>query len=533
MITVNNVKLSLDYGDNEIKTKLKEILGINVERYKIIKRSVDARKKDNVFFVCSIEVEVNGNESRLVKNCKNKDVFISSQQKYIPPECRSKLNKKVIIAGSGPAGLFCAYILANAGLAPIIIERGKPVDERMQDVERFKKTGILNTESNIQFGEGGAGTFSDGKLNTGIKDERIRYVIETFAEMANGGADDILYMAKPHIGTDRLVNIIRNMREKIKELGGSILFEHKLADIMTDKNRIRAVKIEHGGNLIETECDALVLAIGHSARDTVKMLYENNIYMEQKPYAVGVRIEHKRSMIDKSQYGDFAGHEHLGAADYKISFTPDGKRGVYSFCMCPGGVVVPAASEEGCLAVNGMSEFARDAENSNAALLVGITPSDLASDSPLAGVELQRKIERLAFKLGGGDYKAPIQLAGDLLAGRASKNIGDIVPSYVPGVEPSDLRECLPDFVIDSIRLALPEFGKRIAGYDGYDAVLTGVESRSSSPVRIKRDAQTFECSTGGIYPCGEGAGYAGGIVSAAVDGIKCAEKIITETDMH
>lgn len=527
MITLNNLKIPLDYSEYDIKCEVSKILGTDVLSLKIIRRAVDARKKNNVFFVYNVDVEVSGNEDAIVKRCHSKDIFISERSSFIPLLKNKNADKKIIVVGSGPAGLFASYVLAKSGLTPIVIERGKAVDERREAVELFKNTGILNTETNIQFGEGGAGTFSDGKLNTGVKDKRIRYVLETFAEMANGTADDILYMAKPHVGTDRLINIVRNMRNSIISLGGKFLFEHKFSDIIVEDGNIRAIEVENENKKMFMPCDVLVLATGHSARDTFKMLHNRGIYMEQKPYAVGVRIEHKRSMIDKSQYGEFAGHRNLGAADYKISCTPDGMRGVYSFCMCPGGVVVPASSEVGCLAVNGMSEYKRDAENSNAALLVGIAPEDLKSDDPLAGIELQRQIESKAYALGGGGYKAPVQMVGDLLCGKASRSIGDVVPSYLPGVTPSDLRECLPDFVIESIKCALPKFGRMIEGYDRYDAVLTGVESRSSSPVRIKRCPDTLMCNVNGIYPCGEGAGYAGGIVSAAVDGIRCAEAVI------
>lgn len=528
MITLNNIKMRLDCSEDDIIAKVSEKLGVKVLSVKILKKAVDARKKDDVHFVFNVEAEVSCDEHKLIRKCGNKDIFISRSEAYTPPIAVSSGRKrKTIVVGGGPAGLFCAYILAMAGAEPVLIERGKCVDERLKDIELFKNTGILNTESNIQFGEGGAGAFSDGKLNTGIKDVRIKYVLKTFAEAAEGNADDILYAAKPHIGTDRLIDIIRNMRKKIISMGGKVIFGCKLCGIIAENNVLRGVRLEKDGMVTDTECDSLVLAIGHSARDTVKMLYDSGIYMEQKPYAMGVRIEHKRELIDKSQYGAFAGHKSLGAADYKISCTPDGQKGVYSFCMCPGGEVVPAASETGMLAVNGMSRFARDAENSNSALLVGVSPNELKSDDPLAGIELQRRTERLAFELGGGGYKAPVQLAGDLIAGKASHSLGNVKPSYKPGVTPTDLRSCLPDFIIEAVRASLPVFGRMIEGFDAYDAVLTGVESRSSSPVRIKRDSITFECNIKGIYPCGEGAGYAGGIVSAATDGIKCAEKII------
>lgn len=525
MITVNNIKVSLDSDESALKKAVELKLKTNIKTIKILHRAIDARKKDNIIIVYKVEVSVDNEHKFLSKN-KDKDVYLSDTQTYSPPYQLSKRRYKTVVVGSGPAGLFCAYILALRGGQVILIERGKAADERKKAVEFFKKTGILDTETNIQFGEGGAGTFSDGKLNTGIKDKRIYFVLETFAEFAEGKADDILYNAKPHLGTDRLIDIVKNMRQKIISLGGSVRFGCKLTDILTENNVLTGVKCCNNGISEEISCDNLVLAIGHSARDTVKMLYEHGVFMEQKPFAMGVRIEHKREMIDKSQYGKFAGHKNLGTADYKISCKTSEGRGVYSFCMCPGGYVVPASSENGMLAVNGMSEFARNADNSNSALLVGISPNDFGSSHPLAGMELQRKTEKAAFNIAGG-YKAPVQLVGDLISLRASNSIGDIVPSYLPGFEPCDLRACLPGFIIDSIRLALPAFGKMINGFDTYDAVLTGVESRSSSPVRICRNSETLQCNIKGVYPCGEGAGYAGGIVSAACDGIKCAEKIL------
>ena len=525
LITINNIKLSLDATAEDIKKAAQSALGASILELKILKKSVDARNKSDVKFVYTVEVSAN-NEDKVLKRCKNKNVSKSERKPYTNPTLAVGKNAETVVVGSGPAGLFCAYVLARAGANVTLIERGLPVEERAKSVELFKKTGILNTESNIQFGEGGAGTFSDGKLNTGIKDERIRFVLETFAKFANGEADDILINAKPHLGTDRLISVVKNMRNEIISLGAKFLFSHKLEDIITENGKLTGITIQAPSGKIVMPCQRLVLATGHSARDTFYMLNSHKIAMEQKPFAMGVRIEHPREMIDKSQYGDFASHKALGTADYKISCTPNGKRGVYSFCMCPGGVVVPAASEEGMLAVNGMSEYARMAKNSNAALLVGVSPDDLKSDNVLAGIELQKETEKAAYSIGGG-YKAPIQLAGDLMNNKASTAVGDIEPSYEPGVVPCDLRECLPDFIIESIREALPVFGTMIEGYDRYDAVLTGVESRSSSPIRILRDPITLCSSIEGIYPCGEGAGYAGGIVSAAVDGIKCAERII------
>lgn len=523
MITINNIKLPVESDEGELKNVIERIIGTRINSFKILHRSIDARKKDNILFVYSVEVSTN-NEQKILSR-KNKDISASDTQKYDPPYKVSRRLNRTVIAGSGPAGLFCAYILALRGVHVILLERGKAVNERKAAVDFFKKTGILDTETNIQFGEGGAGTFSDGKLNTGIKDKRIRFVLETFARFADGKADDILYNAKPHLGTDRLVDIIKNMRNELIRLGAVVHFECKLTDIITENNVLTGVRYTENGSTNELPCDELVLAIGHSARDTVNMLYGHGVAMEQKPFAMGVRIEHKRTMIDKSRYGKFAGNEKLGTADYKLSCKVGGV-GVYSFCMCPGGVVVPASSEVGMLAVNGMSEYARKADNSNSALLVGVSPEQFGSDHPLAGIELQRKTEKAAFDIAKG-YRAPVQLVGDLLNNRASSGTGDVVPSYLPGVEPCDLRDCLPPFIIDPIRDALPQFGKTIEGFDTYDAVLTGVESRSSSPVRICRNSETLQSNITGLYPCGEGAGYAGGIVSAACDGIKCAEKIL------
>ncbi len=527
--------MPLDYTQAQLKREIERQLGAPVVDFRILRKSVDARKKDNLFFVLNVEAAPQQEENAVLRRCaKNKNIQKASRTEYqFHISVTPSLRLRPVVVGSGPAGLFCAYALAKAGAQPILLERGKPVEERMQDVARFRSSGILNTESNIQFGEGGAGTFSDGKLTTGIKDPRCSYVLKTLADMAEGEAEDILYMAKPHIGTDRLVKIVKNMRRQIIQAGGTVLFSHKFDDIVHENGILRGILAEYQGEKKEISCNALVLAIGHSARDTFSLLHHHGLAMEQKPYAIGVRIEHKRAMIDRSQYGDFAGHPALGAADYKLSCTPDGLRGVYTFCMCPGGVVVPAASEEGCLAVNGMSEYARNAENSNAALLVGVSPADFPSSHPLAGVELQRKIERAAFLLGGGNYAAPVQLAGDLIKGRASQSLGSVQPSYLPAYTTADLRDCLPPFIIESIRAALPIFGKSIEGYDSYDAVLTGVESRSSSPVRILRDPQTFQASIAGIYPCGEGAGYAGGIVSAAVDGVRCAEKVLQNAQIQ
>ena len=528
MLKISQIKLPLTADENDLRRAASKALRLDENRIRslrITKKAVDSRKKDNIFFVYNVEVDVDGDEQAVLRRCGS-DVDVVKPFNFTPPEMRRTSELLPVIVGFGPAGMFAGLVLARAGLKPLIIERGSHIEDRQKDVLSFWSSRRLNPESNVQFGEGGAGTFSDGKLTTGIKDPLCRIVIDELA--FHGAPEEIRWSAKPHIGTDRLAEVVRSIREEIISLGGKIIFNCKMTDIIVANGYIHGIKIKKDGREEDFQTDTVLLCTGHSARDTVEALYNRGVRMMQKPFSVGARIEHPREFIDKAQYGDFAGHPALGAADYKLACHPEHGRGAYTFCMCPGGTVVNASSEEGGIVVNGMSEYGRDAENSNSALLVGIEPENFGSDHPLAGIELQRKIERAAFEAGGRDYTAPAQLVGDFLADRPSVRLGGVRPSCPTGVALGDIRKILPKKVTDTYAQALLKMDRMLCGFAMPEAVFTAPETRSSSPVRILRD-EIYQSNIRGLYPCGEGAGYAGGIVSAAVDGMRCAYAVMAD----
>ncbi|MCF2568818.1 FAD-dependent oxidoreductase [Mediterraneibacter glycyrrhizinilyticus] len=521
MLRINQLKLSVTHTQEQLEKKLIKTLKINrndMKQYRIRKRSLDARKKPELCYVYSIDLEVK-HEERILKQLKGKAVKVSEESYRVPEHGSEELHDRPVIVGSGPAGLFCAYILAREGYRPLIVERGAPVRERKKDVERFWETGVLDPDSNVQFGEGGAGTFSDGKLNTLVKDAagRNRFVLETFVQF--GAPEDILWEQKPHIGTDILIDVVERMRGKITELGGEICFHSQVTDILPDERCL----VINGKEKIRA--GAAVLAIGHSARDTFEMLFERGFCMEAKSFAVGVRVEHPQQLIDRNMYGRDE-RDGLPAASYKLTEKLDNGRGVYTFCMCPGGYVVNASSEPGLLAVNGMSYHGRAGENANSAVIVTVTPDDYGSDHPLAGVQFQRDLERRAWEAGAGNV--PVQRFEDFCENRKSEELGSIKPNIKGHYSLANVRGIFPEELSLSLQQGIERMDHKIRGFADKDVLLSGVESRTSSPVRISRD-EGFRSSIPWIYPCGEGAGYAGGITSAAMDGIKVAEAVISK----
>jgi len=524
-IRINNVILGIEEEIECLKEKTAKKLKINeknISGLKILRESIDARKKRDIKFNYTVEINCE-NEEELVKKLSSNDVILEEKRwDGTVTSGNEKMKERPIIAGMGPAGLFSALMLAENGYRPIVIERGEAIEERDKKVKLFWKNKILDLNSNVQFGEGGAGAYSDGKLTTRIKDSRCDYILDRFHKF--GAPGEIVYSGKPHIGTDILKNVVINIRKEIIRLGGEVRFNSILKDINIENGRISSIRV----NDETINCENLILAIGHSSRDTYEMLFKKAIAMEFKPFAVGFRIEHPQRMIDESQYGTFAGHKRLKAADYKLTYTSKNyNKGVYSFCMCPGGVVVNASSEENSVAVNGMSYYKRDGVNANSAIVASISSDDIDVLSPLSGMEFQRDMEKKAFAAAGGGYQAPVQLLGDFIEGRPSLKIGEINPSVTSGYNLTDLSKCFPATVKKALAEGISDFGRKIKGFDRFDAVLTGVETRTSAPLRIIRKDNLESLLLSGLYPCGEGAGYAGGIVSAAVDGIKCSEKII------
>ncbi|MDO9193650.1 MAG: NAD(P)/FAD-dependent oxidoreductase [Undibacterium sp.] len=527
MLRLTDIQLPLDHSDTAIKAAILQKLGIENEeliKFSIFKRSYDARKKTAIVLIYTIDIETADDQKILNRLNGISGVTLTPDTNYrFVTHAAGDQFKRPVVIGFGPCGLFVALILAQMGFRPIVLERGKEVRERTKDTWGLWRKRELQPESNVQFGEGGAGTFSDGKLWSQIKDPK-HYGRKVLTEFVKAGApSEIMYVSKPHIGTFRLVKMIEEMRASIETLGGEIRFQQKVTDFDIRNGQVHGLTINENEYL---PADHVVLAIGHSARDTFELVHQRGIYVEAKPFSIGFRIEHPQSLIDQARFGPNAGNKILGSADYKLVHHAKNGRSVYSFCMCPGGTVVAAASEPGRVVTNGMSQYSRNERNANSAIVVGITPADYP-EHPLAGIDFQRKLESLAYELGGKNYNAPGQLVGDFLAKRASTELGTIIPSYKPGITLCDLADALPSYAIDAIREALPAFDKQIKGFAMNDAIITGVETRTSSPIRIKRNDDNLQSiNTQGLYPAGEGAGYAGGILSAAIDGIKVAEAV-------
>ncbi|WP_342114112.1 NAD(P)/FAD-dependent oxidoreductase [Pseudoduganella sp. OTU4001] len=534
MLRLNEIKLPLNHEEAELPKAILARLKISPEQmlgFTVYKRSYDARKKANIFLIYSVDVETTDDAGILARRSDDKHLMPSPDMAYkfvahnVNPDGKQP---RPVVIGMGPCGLFAGLILAQMGLKPIILERGKTVRERTKDTFGFWRKRVLNPESNVQFGEGGAGTFSDGKLYSQISDPK-HYGRKVLTEFVKSGApEEIIYVSKPHIGTFRLVKMVENMREEIFALGGEIRFEQRVTDFdIQEENGVRQMRGLHLASGEYLEATHVVLAIGHSSRDTFEKLYERGVYVEAKPFSIGFRVEHPQSLIDQCRFGPNAGHPILGAADYKLVHHASNGRAVYSFCMCPGGTVVAAASEPGRVVTNGMSQYSRAERNANSAIVVSISPEVDYPGHPLAGIALQRELEEKAYKLGGENYNAPGQLMGDFVAGVPSSDVGAVLPSFKPGITWTDLATILPEYAVTALREAFPAFDKQVKGYFKHDAVLTGLETRTSSPIRIKRNNDDLQSlNTRGLFPAGEGAGYAGGILSAGVDGIKVAEAV-------
>ena len=527
MIRVSQIKININEAQDKLQSLILKKLKIKENElldFRIFKSAIDARR-GTIDFVYTVDVTVKHEDRIVSKNLPN--VSISPNLTYpMPTIVKAIPDKRPIVVGFGPAGMFAALLLAQCGYRPLVLERGGDVDTRVDSIDQFFKAGVLDPESNIQFGEGGAGTFSDGKLTTRVKDLRGRKVLE---ELVRAGApEDILYAAHPHVGTDLLRNIVKNIREEIISLGGEVRFHTRVCDFVINDGYIKGVKTNRGEVM---ESNHVIVAVGHSARDTFEKMYERQIEIVAKPFAIGARIEHPQTLIDQAQYKAFAGHEKLGAAEYRLTHKATNGRGVYTFCMCPGGTVVASSSEANRLVTNGMSEYARDQENANSAVLVQVGVEDFKTNHPLAGIDFQRDLEEKAFRLGGSNYKAPAQRVEDFLANRPSKQLGTVKPSYPLGVALTNLHDLFPVEICEAMKEGLQAFDRKLTGFAIDDAILTAVESRSSSPVRLPRDQKTLQSTTvSGLYPAGEGAGFSGGIVSSAIDGLKCAEAVIRQT---